>query len=125
MSDILIKNMKMPARCELCPFSGISGISCELVSCTFTGKHRLFNDGQYIEDCPLIEVPTPHGRLIDADALKEDCRYEIQKAFEWEKDAENEEDRNAAMAIRSNLLWLIHCINHLTTIIEAEETEDG
>ena len=27
------------------------------------------------KDCPLVEVPTPHGRLIDADALME-CRLE-------------------------------------------------
>ena len=26
------------------------------------------NDWKY-EKCPLVEVPTPHGRLIDADAL--------------------------------------------------------
>jgi len=76
--SVLIKGIKMPARCELCPFSGISGISCELVSCTFTGKHRLFNDGQYLEDCPLIEVPT-HGRLIDADALRESIKEARKK----------------------------------------------
>lgn len=79
MSDILIKNMKMPERCELCPFSGISGISCELISCTFTGKHRLFNDGQYLDDCPLVEVPSAdvapvkHGRWIE---YPECLRYE-------------------------------------------------
>lgn len=66
--SVLIKGMKMPARCELCPFSGISGISCELISCTFTGKHRLFNDGQYLEDCPLVEVP-PHGDLIEEEPI--------------------------------------------------------
>lgn len=64
--SLLIKGIKMPARCELCQFSGISGISCERISCTFTGKHRLFNDGQYLDDCPLIELPK-HGRLIIED----------------------------------------------------------
>lgn len=73
--SILIKGIKMPARCELCPFSGISGISCELVSCTFTGKHRLFNDGQYIDDCPLVEVSSAdvaevkHGEWIEKETF--------------------------------------------------------
>lgn len=83
MADILIKNMEMPARCELCQFSGISGKSCELISCTFTGKHRYFNDGQYMDDCPLVELP-PHGRLIDADAMLESIKETRKKDPEIE-----------------------------------------
>jgi hypothetical protein len=46
-------------------------------------------------DCPLIEVPEPHGRLIDAEQLKETLDYyireagwndEINKALNWVKD---------------------------------------
>lgn len=31
-----------------------------------------FPTGWKYEGCPIIEVPTPHGRLIDADALMRD-----------------------------------------------------
>ena len=31
-------------------------------------------------DCPLIEVPTPHGRLIDADKLLEKAYWDYNEA---------------------------------------------
>jgi hypothetical protein len=27
--------------------------------------------------CPLVEVPTPHGRLIDADEIVKDLRHDV------------------------------------------------
>ena len=37
-----------------------------------------------LPDCPLIEIPTPHGRLIDADKLEYELRefghYKVDKA---------------------------------------------
>ena len=50
--SILIKGMKMPESCDMCPIEG-----CEYINKKFT--------------CPLVEIPTPHGRLIDADLFKE------------------------------------------------------
>ena len=32
-------------------------------------------------NCPLIEVPEPHGRLIDADALVEDLKRQCEEVF--------------------------------------------
>ena len=51
--SVLIKGMKMPKNCEDCRFEDFGG-------CMFRVKRS---------DCPLVEVPTPHGRLIDADEL--------------------------------------------------------
>lgn len=98
--SILIKGMKMPAMCELCPFSGISGKSCELVSCTFTGEHRFFNDGQFMSGCPLVELP-PHGRLGDLDKLEQmfvDIDNAPYSAFDGEEPFYTAED--AAQIIR-------------------------
>lgn len=54
--SVLIKGMKMPQACWCCPIT-----KCE--HCMhFYAKSRPIN-------CPLTELP-PHGRLIDADALK-------------------------------------------------------
>lgn len=113
MSDVLIKGMKMPARCELCQFSGISGKSCELISCTFTGKHRYFNDGQYMDGCPLVELP-PHGRLVDADALvgqftPDELYYRTEEAKK-----EYDEHKLTLREIRENIVCQ-------PTIIESEE----
>ena len=32
------------------------------------------------KDCPLIEIPTPHGRLIDADELANKTFYSVTSA---------------------------------------------
>ena len=63
--SVLIKGMKKPYGCLACPLQkwemcGASGLN--VTTEIALQKRRA--------DCPLIEVPTPHGRLIDADALK-------------------------------------------------------
>lgn len=52
---IYIKDLAMPTSCKKCPFT------CEKLV-FFDGKNRP-------QGCPLIEIPTPHGRLIDASEL--------------------------------------------------------
>lgn len=55
--SILIKGMVMPKDCAHC------FMPCELTAeSAIVGKRR--------DDCPLIEVHTPHVRVIDADELK-------------------------------------------------------
>ena len=49
---IYIKGMEMPTSCHKCPLLYVTSIC----------------DGS--KECPLTHI-TPHGRLIDADALKE------------------------------------------------------
>ena len=67
--SILIKGMEMPKACEWCSF--ISTFTTERgVGCSCEVEN--FEFGEYSkrqENCPLVEVPTPHGRLIDADRL--------------------------------------------------------
>lgn len=47
--SVLIKGMEMPTKCGKC----------------FVGDRSICKYG-----CPLVDIPTPHGRLIDADELK-------------------------------------------------------
>ena len=56
MSNILIKNMEMPERCGQC--------FLRVGNC----KQRIYMK-QRPKNCPLVEIPTPHGRLGDLDAL--------------------------------------------------------
>ena len=51
--SVLIKGMDKPKNCY----------NCWLKGCV----HKYM----YFKDCPIIEVSTPHGRLIDADKLLE------------------------------------------------------
>ncbi len=52
--SVLIKGMEMPKNCTECH-----------------ARCRLYLNGRKFRhpNCPLIEVKTPHGRLIDADKL--------------------------------------------------------
>ena len=65
--SILIKKMEMPKGCWACPFA--VGKHYE---CLFTKKSYNWGLTTRPSDCPLIEVPTPHGRLVDADKLMRD-----------------------------------------------------
>lgn len=60
MSYIVPK--KKPERCTNCLFMDRITYDCML------GDDYPDFESQY-EHCPLIEIPTPHGRLIDADTL--------------------------------------------------------
>ena len=72
MSSILIKNMEMPINCiyeengktKFCFFCNHD----DTPFCVYRGA-GLGLDDERPDWCPLVEVPTPHGRLIDADAL--------------------------------------------------------
>lgn len=72
---IVIKGMEMPMRCGDCLFYGLesAGHGMFYDFCK-GGKFILCSpDNEIDENCPLIPVPTPHGRLIDADALLTDA----------------------------------------------------
>lgn len=72
--SILIKGMEMPVTCCQCKEMVYNPeIKWEQAGkeeeggwvCLLTGE--LIDNTKREEHCPLIEVPTPHGRLIDAD----------------------------------------------------------
>lgn len=60
--SILIRGMDMPKKCCECVFSELSptgeSLICNNMLFGVPWDERPF-------DCPLVEVPTPHGRLID------------------------------------------------------------
>lgn len=66
---VYIPNMEMPKSCGECEFNyNLEGGSYEWWECVI-----LHDDINQFDtrrtDCPLIEIPTPHGRLIDKDEL--------------------------------------------------------
>ena len=63
--SILIKGMEMPKNCTECH-----------------ARCRLYLNGRKFRhpNCPLIEVPIPHGLLIDADKLLEKAYWDYNEA---------------------------------------------
>lgn len=57
--SVLIKGMEMPHDCDSCKVS-------DILDCTLW---KPMDIGERHPECPLVEVPTPHGRLIDADRV--------------------------------------------------------
>lgn len=73
--EVYVKGMKMPKNCSSCPLSVLSEnrLFCERTSNAVV-KTKIDRD------CPLVPVPEPHGRLIDADALKVSLAYAKETA---------------------------------------------
>ena len=69
--SILIKDMEMPETCEECSFHCYhsDGEYVCVATPLFYPMNLANSKGIRKDWCPLVEVPTPHGRLIDADAL--------------------------------------------------------
>jgi hypothetical protein len=100
--------MEMPKNCMSCPFPAV-GVDAYYCYCpTQDGKEYDFKYADTIPDtCPLVEIPTPHGRLGDLDALKAQYKY-------GEADSEDEK------------LWMMNirrAITNAPTVIEAEGSE--
>lgn len=106
--SVLVKGMKMPKACCECGFNHCSQSrdddTCLLLD---KGISQLFVLVDRLPDCPLVEVPTPHGRLIDADDAFIDAD---ERGFDfWSCDADID---SAQEFLKSQ-----------ATIIEAEEVE--
>lgn len=67
---IYIKGFEKPINCYCCPlsYSENGGLFCYITD-AFVGN----NPKQ--DDCPLVYIPEPHGRLIDADVYKSKFKY--------------------------------------------------
>ena len=80
--SLIIKGMSLPKHADVngekdtaykCLILAHSDNSVELVIDTAFASP--YDNGHNIQRYPITEIPTPHGRLIDADALME-CRLE-------------------------------------------------
>lgn len=71
--DLIIKGMDMPKSCFECRF-----YQSDMDYCEATGTDYPFLEEVKLKDCPLTKIPTPHGRLIDADRLIEYINEELK-----------------------------------------------
>jgi len=97
--SVIIKDMEVPQYCGACHVGFCKQIGCELYigfDDYATSRHP---------DCPISNIPTLHGRLIDADVLTDNWYY-------------------ASAALRPDDVKKVVClddIDNAPTIIEAEE----
>ena len=70
--SILIKGMKMPKNCTICRFCVPEADPENGEMCMATEKYVPPCNTDRLENCPLVEVPASHGRLIDAEKLERD-----------------------------------------------------
>ena len=80
---IYIKGMDKPKRCNICPlcryYHENGNVWCNALNVILESipyEMRLLDSVldsiEPHKDCPLVEVKTPHGRLIDADKAEEE-----------------------------------------------------
>lgn len=103
--SILVKGMKMPKTCcsiidgemRFCPFVNTDD------DCVLQLGEKCYGtwEEQYA-DCPLVELPEKHGRLIDADAMCNDLAT-VDPQYETMID------------------WCIRVTEAQPTVIEAED----
>ena len=96
--SVIIKGMEMPKSCAECFLrDGLFCAASDYKRISYGGLDKK-------EDwCPLAEVKTPHGRLIDADELKKEYPHDT----DWEYPVNTNEYVNES-------------IDNALTVIEAE-----
>lgn len=81
--SLLIKGLNMPKNCLLCPCCVGEGIGMGRQHyCQGIDDEPCVSETYRPKNCPLIEVLTPHGRLIDADEI-EKCVHEWYDVGEY------------------------------------------
>ena len=97
---VYVEGMEMQETCIECINSGLrTAIRCSewtKISAGLRENHRTLS-------CPLVEVPEPHGRLIDAEKLKN----EYQHNTDWD------------YPVNTNC-YVCESIDNAPTVIEAE-----
>ena len=109
--SVLIRGMEMPNRCLDCPLMvSRDNDECIVQSEVANEIARTWEDLK--ANCPLVEVPTPHGRLIDADAFDERVRV----AGEMSEEELTEDFKDGVQAV-------LYMLSKQPTIIEAEGSD--
>ena len=68
--SVIVKGMEIPQKCGQCKLYHAE----HPMHCMAVEEHRTVGAPYGMSRpnwCPLVEIPTPHGRLIDADAIQD------------------------------------------------------
>ena len=122
--SVIAKGVDFPEACIDCPFAypTITDIwRCSCLSENLSENSRIKNLESKLNDCPIVEIPNNHGRLIDADELLQ--WYDNMRKDEVEKLRESKKP-----SIRQEAMHKIEILDKLyfqiydrqKTVIEAE-----
>lgn len=106
--SILFKDIEMSQNCDECPLN---------LTCGYSLYMPLYHTKKRHDDCPLIEVPEPHGRLIDADALHKlfEDQWDYLQVLDWNENP-------TAEAMQSGVNWCINTMHDSApTVIPASK----
>jgi hypothetical protein len=69
--SVIVKGMEMPKSCDSCDLIQFDDEGLE-AHCPLSPYYRWCGTPPDYrpEGCPLVEIPTPHGRLIDAEVAE-------------------------------------------------------
>lgn len=119
MSSLFIPGMKKPERCSMCPAYHLIEVPKAWLDpdpifkvkpfCTLT-QEDIEDIRNVNRNCPLVEIQTPHGRLIDGDEL---LGFFMNHAWDWSS--------VDGITTTTALKQMISDLKHAPTIIEAEE----
>lgn len=113
--SVLIKGMKMPEKCGSCDLFHVESP----MHCTVVKGHKTVGAPYGMPRpywCPLVEIPEPHGRLIDGDALDTRVR---QAGGMGNVEEECTEDFNDGV-----LFVLDYFVKNAPTVITREDGEN-
>ena len=117
--SILIKGMKAPTSCGQCVMSRWSRYEQQYM-CNVGDKPAMKLASDYVSRkpswCPIVEIPEPHGRLIDEENVIDAIhgRLEVLRTHEVFRRKHGDID----------LLGVMPYIAKIPTVIEAEGSED-
>lgn len=116
--SVMIKGMEMPRGCNVCQLR-------DLCFDYYVCRAKKLDDGRYLDVddvvgrrhrcCPLVDIPTPHGRLIDADNLVK----VLQNTLDNYPDNYNDEKTVEKLIVTVCKRY----IENTPTVIEAEVSE--
>lgn len=105
--SVIIKDMEMPESCLKCPFTYEGDCTADE---GLTDVYLLLTERH--PKCPLKGLPTPHGRLIDADYLIKVLQDTLDNYSDNYNDGKTVEKLVVALCKQY--------IDHCPTIIESE-----
>ena len=113
--SVLIEGMKIPKNCKECPLGRMDDIDFDYVLyCTANKKYADLDmyDHPMGWNCPITEVPTPHGELVDRGGLMDTYADRLTAV------AERYSPDSSECGILSGAMKLLAI---MPTIIEAED----
>ena len=104
---VYVKGMKMPKECRECYlleyYEYLGETQCSITRMMLAEREKPISFDGRPSWCPLVEVPEPHGRLIDAEKLKNEYPHDT----DWD------------YPVNTNS-YVCESIDNASTVIEAE-----